>query len=104
MGHRPRGGGARGAPVAADLRPAPASSLSVDPASGELGAPLGAVANLAAGVLGLARAFGGRTVATADFATRDPALPITIAAREGEPVLLAAGDGRFVLPEGLVDG
>jgi hypothetical protein len=50
-------------------------------------------------VLGLAAAFGGRSVATADFATRDPELPITIAAREGEPLVLAAGDRRFVLPD-----
>ena len=56
------------------------------------------IANLAQAVLGLATAFGGRSVATADFATRDPRLPITIAAREGEPLVLAAGDRRFVLP------
>ncbi len=51
--------------------------------------------------LGVAAAFGGRSVATADFATRDPEMPITIAAREGEPLVLAAGDRRFVLPDGL---
>ena len=34
-------------------------------------------------------AFGGLTVATAEFATRDPNLPITFAAREGERVVLA---------------
>ena len=49
-------------------------------------------------MLGLARAFGGRSVASADFATHDPELPITIVAREGEPLLLAIGDGRFELP------
>jgi hypothetical protein len=85
-----------------ELRPPPATALAIDPQTGELEAPLGAIANLARAVLGLAAAFGGRSVATADFATRDPALPITIAAREGEPLLLAAGDRRFVLPEGVV--
>jgi hypothetical protein len=84
-----------------ELRPLPATALVIDPETGELEAPLGAIANLGRGVLGLAAAFGGRSVATADFATRDPALPITIAAREGEPLLLAAGDRRFVLPEGV---
>ena len=79
-----------------ELRPPPATAIAIDPASGELEAPLGRA------VLALAAAFGGRSVATADFATRDPALPITIAAREGEPLLLAAGDRRFVLPEGVV--
>lgn len=85
-----------------ELRPPPASAIAINPDSGELEAPLGAIANLGRAVLGLAQAFGGRTVATADFATRDPAMPITIAAREGEPLLLAAGDRRFVLPEGVV--
>ena len=82
-----------------DLRPPPPTALAVDPDSGELEAPLGVIANLAQAVLGLATAFGGRSVATADFATRDPRLPITIAAREGEPLVLAAGDRRFVLPD-----
>jgi hypothetical protein len=84
-----------------ELRPPPATALTIDPETGELEAPLGAVANLGRAVLGLAAAFGGRSVATAEFATRDPALPITIAAREGEPLVLAAGDRRFVLPEGV---
>jgi hypothetical protein len=82
-----------------ELRPPPATALAIDPETGELEAPLGAVANLGRAVLGLAGAFGGRSVATADFATRDPELPITIAAREGEPLVLAAGDRRFVLPD-----
>ena len=82
-----------------ELRPPPPSALTIDPGSGEIEAPLGVVTNLARAVLGLAAAFGGRSVATADFATRDPEMPITIAAREGEPLVLAAGDRRFVLPD-----
>jgi hypothetical protein len=82
-----------------DLRPPPQTALAIDPVSGELEAPLGAVANLGRAVLSLARVFGGRSVATAEFATRDPELPVTIAAREGEPLVLAAGDHRFVLPD-----
>ncbi len=85
-----------------ELRPPPASAIAINPETGELEAPLGAIANLGRAVLGLAQAFGGRSVATADFATRDPAMPITIAARDGEPLLLAAGDRRFVLPDGVV--
>jgi len=83
-----------------DIRPAPSSALRADPETGELAAPIGAVANLGESVLGLARAFGGRSVASADFATHDPRLPMTIVAREGEPLLLAIGDGRFELPLG----
>lgn len=81
-----------------ELRPAPPSSLRADPVTGELAAPIGAIANMGAGVLGLARAFGGRSVASAEFATQDPDLPMTIVARDGEPLLLAVGDGRFELP------
>jgi hypothetical protein len=81
-----------------EVRPAPASAIHADPDTGELAAPLGVVNNLSAAVLGLARAFGGRSVATAEFATHDPDLPMTIVAREGEPLLLAVGDGRFELP------
>ena len=94
-------------PVAAEprpfpeLRPSPPTALVIDPETGELEAPLGAIANLGRAVLGLAAAFGGRSVATAEFPTRDPRLPITIAAREGEPLVLAAGDRRFVLPDGI---
>ena len=99
---------AAGTPVAATARPLPelrappATAIAIDPGTGDLEAPLGAIANLGRAVLALAAAFGGRSVATADFATRDPAVPITIAAREGEPLLLAAGDRRFVLPDGVV--
>ena len=82
-----------------DLRPPPPTALSLNPETGDLEAPLGAVANLGRGVLSLATAFGGRSVATVDFATRDPQIPITIAAREGEPLVLAAGDLRFTLPD-----
>jgi len=81
-----------------DIRPAPSSAMRADPVTGELAAPIGAIANLGHAVLGLARAFGGRSVATAEFATHDPDLPMTIVAREGEPLLLAVGDGRFELP------
>jgi hypothetical protein len=81
-----------------EIRPAPPSALKADPLTGELAAPIGAIANLGGAVLGLARAFGGRSVATGEFATQDPDLPMTIVARDGEPLLLAVGDGRFELP------
>jgi hypothetical protein len=84
----------------ADVRPPPPSSLSVDPVAGEFACPVGALANLATGLLSLARALGGRSVATADFATRDPSLPLTIAARPGEPIVLAVADQQFELPDG----
>jgi hypothetical protein len=81
-----------------DLRPVPASAISADLEAGELAAPIGSVQLLADSVLSLARAFGGRSVATATFATRDPDLPLTVAARPGEPVVLDIGGRQFALP------
>jgi hypothetical protein len=80
-----------------DIRPAPATAISLDALTGELAAPLGTIDHLASIVLALASTFGGLTVATAEFATHDPQLPITFAAREGERVVLAAGDAQYEL-------
>jgi hypothetical protein len=81
-----------------ELRPAPASAVAIDAETGQLEAPLGVISNLARGVLALATAFGGRSVASVDFPTRDPETPLTIAAREGDPLVVAAGERRFELP------
>jgi hypothetical protein len=81
-----------------ELRPVPASALTADPETGELAAPLGAVQRLVDSVLALSRALGGRSVATATFATRDPETPLTVAAREGEPVVLDIAGRQFTFP------
>jgi hypothetical protein len=81
-----------------ELRPAPPSAIAFDAETGQLEAPLGVIANLATGVLALASAFGGRSVASVDFPTRDPDQPLTIAAREGDPIIVASGEHRFELP------
>jgi hypothetical protein len=83
-----------------ELRPAPATALAVDPVAGEVAAPLGVLANLGEGLLGLAAAFGGLSVASADFPTRDAEHTITMAARPGEPLVLAVGDQQFAMPDG----
>jgi hypothetical protein len=80
------------------LRAVPASAMSADPETGELAAPLGSIQLLAESVLALACTFGGRSVATATWATRDPDLPLTVAAREGEPVVLDIAGRHFALP------
>ena len=77
--------------------PTPATAITIDVDTGELAAPLGTIDHLAGAVLALAGAFGGLTVATAEFPTRDPDLPITLAAREGERVVLGAGDAQYEL-------
>jgi hypothetical protein len=81
-----------------ELRAVPASALSADPETGELAAPLGSVQLLVDSVRALARALGGRSVATATFATRDPETPLTVAAREGEPVVLDIAGRHFTFP------
>ena len=80
------------------LRTVPASAIHADPETGELAAPLGGVQLLADSVLALARVLGGRSVATATYATRDPATPLTVAAREGEPVVLDIAGRHFTFP------
>jgi hypothetical protein len=86
--------------VSPDVRPLPPTALTVDPDTGELAAPIGALAAIAEALVALAAAFGGRSVATAEFATRDPARPLAIAARPGEPVVAQVGTETFAFPEG----
>ena len=80
-----------------EIRPAPPSAIDIDLQTGELAAPIGTVEHLADVVLALAAAFGGLTVASAEFATNDPDTPITLAARVGERVVLGAGEDQFEL-------
>jgi hypothetical protein len=82
-----------------ELREIPPSALRIDLEGGAIEAPVGAVAHLAMGVRALARAGGGRSVAAVDFATADADTVLTLAAREGEPVIAAIGDDQFELPE-----
>jgi hypothetical protein len=84
-------------PLPPDVRAIPATAISVDLATSELHAPLGAIEHLAEALTALARDLGHRSVATAEFATSDPDTPITLAAREGEPAILAAGDQEYRL-------
>jgi hypothetical protein len=80
-----------------EMRPAPATAIHIDTVTGELAAPLGTIDHLAEITLALAKTFGGLTVATAEFATDDPNVPIVFAAREGEPVVLQAGEEQYEL-------
>ena len=90
---------AAAAPLAlGDLRPPPASAVHGHGEAGELHAPVGAIGHLADALLDLAAALGGRSVATAEWATADPEQPLTLAARVGEPVIVALGDDQFELP------
>lgn len=72
----------------------PAGALDVDPTLGEVAAPIGLMDALVDAVTGLARVMGGRSVAVADFATRSGE-PLSVAARVGEPAVLAVGEHEF---------
>ena len=86
--------------VTPDVRPVPPTAMTVDPETSELIAPIGALAGIVGAVVELAGAFGGLSVATAEFATRDPDRPLAIAARPGEPVVAQIGTETFAFPEG----
>jgi hypothetical protein len=79
-----------------EIRAIPHTAIRFDSFTGELSAPIGAIEHLADALKSLAATFGDRTVATAEFATSGE--PIMIAAREGEPAILSAGDEEYQLP------
>lgn len=84
--------------TASDAEPLPV--LQVDAQAGEIVGPMGAVARAAASVRDVAAALPGRSVLTALFQTTDPETPLAIAARAGEPIILALGEEQFPMPEG----
>jgi hypothetical protein len=81
-----------------DLRAVPASAIFVDVDAAQIAAPLGGMRLLVEGVQALAVAMGGRSVAAVDFPTADPEVELTLAARQGEPVIAAVGEVQFQLP------
>jgi hypothetical protein len=81
-----------------EIEPLPV--LQVDATAGEITGPMGAVARAAAAVRDAAAALPGRSVLTVLFQTSDPDAPLAIAARSGEPVILALGDEQFPMPDG----
>jgi hypothetical protein len=94
-------------PHAVDLEPDPPAlpavpplpPLEVDEQEGTVTGPLGGVEAAARAVEALAAALGGRSVAVAYYPTTARDLPLGIAARAGEPVVLSLGDQQFHLPE-----
>ena len=72
----------------------------VDAERAELTAPIGAIAMAARAVRELAAGYPGRSVLTVQWATTDADVPLTIAARRGEPLVIALGAQPFALPEG----
>lgn len=81
--------------LAAEPLPLPAVKMlppfEVDAVRAEITAPLGGVEHHARAVRAMAEAFPGRSVLSVEFATTDPELPLTIAARSGDPLVLSLG-------------
>jgi hypothetical protein len=78
----------------------PLAPPDVDAEKAELTAPMGAMAMAARAVRELAQGYPGRSVLTVQWETTDPDAPLTIAARRGEPLVIALGAQPFPLPEG----
>jgi hypothetical protein len=69
--------------------------FEVDALRAEVTSPLGGVEHLARAVRDLVDAFPGRSVLTVAFATTDPDAPLHLAARSGEPMVLAIGEEQY---------
>ena len=95
--HLPHGAELAGEPPAFPVMP-PLPPLEVDVEEGTVAGPLGGVEAAARGVLVLAEALGGRSVALAFFATTDPETPLGIGARPGEQTIISLGEAQFTLP------
>jgi hypothetical protein len=81
-----------------DVRALP--PFEVDALRAEITAPLGGVEHHARAVRSLADAFPGRSVLTVTFATSDPDTPLQLAARSGDPMVLALGEEQFEMDPG----
>lgn len=81
-----------------DVRPLP--PFEVDALRAEITSPLGGVEAHARAVRELAERFPGRSVVTATFATTDPGTPLHLAARSGDPMVLALGEEQFEMAPG----
>jgi hypothetical protein len=80
------------------VHPLPPPEVDVDTA--ELRAPMGAVGGAAAAVRELGARYPGRSVLTVHWPTSDPRVPLGIAARGGEPLVILLGEAQYPMPAG----
>jgi 3-hydroxyisobutyrate dehydrogenase-like beta-hydroxyacid dehydrogenase len=81
-----------------DVRPV--IGVTVDAETGQVTAMLGALEQAARAVRKLAATLGGATVVTVEYATEDPGLPLALAGRAGEDVILAIAGEPWDTPKG----
>jgi len=72
--------------------------FEVDAERAQVTSMIGGVEHHARAVRAVAELFPGRSVLSVELATTDVETPLTIAARAGDPVVLAIGDETFELP------
>lgn len=83
-------------PATPELGPYP--PFEIDPATGTVTGMIGALGGLGDALTRLSAAIGGETVVACDLRTTDPAQPLGVVARAGEPVVALLGDDVFELP------
>ena len=76
----------------------PLPPFEVDDEQGTITGPLGGVEAVARAVQALAGHLPGRSVAVAFYPTTSPELPLGIAARVGEPIVISIGEQQFEMP------
>lgn len=82
-------------PLLPEMKQLPA--MDVDAAQGQVTGTIGGLHLLAEAISGIAALVGGRSVVAADYETTNPEVPLGIAARPGEPVVVLLGEDEFVL-------
>jgi len=72
-------------------------AFEVDPADGRVAGVLGGLEMLGRAVRDVAALLPGASVVAADYETDDPTVPLGIAGRAGEPLVVLIGEHEFVL-------
>lgn len=76
-------------------------AFEVDPADGRVAGVLGGLEMLGRAVRDIAALLPGQSVVAADYETSDPAVPLGIAGRAGEPLVVLIGELEFELDVGF---
>lgn len=71
--------------------------LEVDPQEGRVVGAIGGLESLGRAIRDVAGLLPGRSVVAADYETTDPQVPLGIAGRAGEPLVVLIGDEEFAL-------
>ncbi len=79
-------------------------AFEADPVEGRVVGTLGGLEMLGRAVRDIATLLPGASVVAADYETRDPNVPLGIAGRAGEPLVVLLGDHEFALDVDAPDG